>query len=207
MKLITKLSLLIAVFAVFVAGSQAQSLGEAARKARKEKAAPSPAQKVYTNENLPSGPLSVATVNDEEKPRPQENADGEAMPSEASPEAGAGSSERQQDGAATAADSSPGGGGKQDYSAWQTRIAEQKNKVQLLERELGVLEREYRLRIAVFYADAGTRLRDDRKFADGDRQYKSDLETKKSALAAAKQQLEDIREEARKAGVPASVRE
>jgi hypothetical protein len=195
MKLITRISLLIAVCAVFVAGGQAQSLGEAARKARKDKAAPSPTQKVYTNENLPSGPLSVATVNDGEKPRPQENADGEAMPSEASREQDAANSE------ATPA------GGKQDYSAWQPRIAEQKNKVALLERELGVLEREYRLRVAVFYADAGTRLRDDRKFADADRQYKSDMETKKNALAAAKQQLEDLREEARKAGVPASVRE
>jgi hypothetical protein len=207
MKLITRISLLIAVFAVFVAGAQAQSLGEAARKARKEKAAPSPAQKVYTNENLPSGPLSVATVNDEEKPRPQENADGEVMPAEASAEREAARLEGQQDGTAAASESGPLPDSKQDYSAWKTRIAEQKNKVELLERELGVLEREYRLRVAVFYADAGTRLRDDRKFADADRQYKSDLETKKNALAAAKQQLENIREEARKAGVPASVRE
>jgi hypothetical protein len=207
MKVIIKLSLLIVVSAVFAGVAHAQSLGEAARKARKEKAAPSPAQKVYTNENLPSGPLSVATVNDEEKPRPQENADGEAMPSEAAPEGESTGSEGQQDGTAAASESSPPPDSKQDYSGWKTRIAEQKNKVELLERELGVLEREYRLRVAVFYADAGTRLRDDRKFADADRQYKSDLETKKSALAAAKQQLEDVREEARKAGVPASGRE
>src|SRR5687767_4642931 len=70
MKLITRISLLITLLAVFSGAATAQSLGEAARKARKdkEKAAPSPAQKVYTNENLPSGGLSVATVSGGEKP-------------------------------------------------------------------------------------------------------------------------------------------
>ena len=200
MKLITRISLLITLFAVFSAAASAQSLGEAARKARKdkEKAAPSPAQKVYTNENLPAGGLSVATVADGEKPAVQETG--------SSPYAESG--EGQQDGTATAGqESNPPAGAPQDNSAWQTKIAEQKNKIELLERELGVLEREYRLRAAVFYADAGTRLRDDRKFADADRQYKADMETKKNALAAAKQQLADTQEQARKAGVPAAVRE
>lgn len=200
MKLITRISLLITLFAVFSATASAQSLGEAARKARKdkEKAAPSPAQKVYTNENLPSGGLSVASVADREKPAAQET--------ESSPYAE--SAEGQPSGTETGSPGSdPTANNPQDNSAWQTKIAEQKNKIELLERELGVLEREYRLRVAVFYADAGTRLRDDRKFADADRQYKADLETKKNALAAAKQQLADTQEQARKAGVPAAVRE
>jgi hypothetical protein len=196
MKLIIRISLLLTLSALFAAASSAQSLGEAARKARKEKekSAPSPAQKVYTNENLPSGSLSVASVSGGEKPAAQKS---ESLPA-------AGPSQTDQGGTAAA---SPEGNSSQDNSAWQTKFAEQKNKIELLERELGVLEREYRLRVAVFYADAGTRLRDDRKFADADRQYKADLETKKSALAAAQQQLENMREEARKAGVPAAVRE
>lgn len=199
MKLITRISLLITLLAVFSAVAGAQSLGEAARKARKEKekSAPSPAQKVYTNENLPSGSLAVASVSDGEKPPAQES---ESLPA-------GGPAEGAQDGTAAASQGSTGGNNPQDNSAWQTKFAEQKNKIELLERELGVLEREYRLRVAVFYADAGTRLRDDKKFADADRQYKADMETKKNALAAAKQQLEDMREEARKAGVPAAVRE
>ena len=42
---------------------------------------------------------------------------------------------------------------------WKQKIADQQGKIDLLSRELDVTQREYRLRAAAFYADAGNRLR------------------------------------------------
>ena len=185
MKFMAKLTLMLLVAALLAGAANAQSLGEAARQARKKKSAPSPAQKVYTNDNLPtSAPISVMS--------------GSGVDNAASPD-------KKKDGAAETASGTESAGAKKEQDQWRSRFAEQKNKIQLLERELEVIQREHQVQVSVFYADAGSRLRDDRKWADQDRQYKSDLEAKQKQLADAKQQLEDMREEARKAGMPASV--
>lgn len=181
----TKLTLMLLAAALLAGAANAQSLGEAARQARKKKSAPSPAQKVYTNDNLPtSAPISVMS--------------GSGVDSAAS-------SDKKGDGSTAAASAADSAGAKKEQDQWRSKFAEQKNKIQLLEREVDVIERQHQVQVSVFYADAGTRLRDDRRWADEDRQYKADLESKKKQLADAKQQLEDMREEARKAGMPASV--
>lgn len=188
MKLRTRLSVTLLLVSLLVGVASAQSLGEAARQARKKKSAPSSAQKVYTNDNLPTNaPISVMSGSGVESQPASDRKSGE------------------QSSTATAAASS--GDSKKDQDEWKARFAEQKNKIQLLERELDVLQREHQVQVAVFYADAGTRLRDDRKWADADRKYKSDVEEKQRQIAGAKQQLEDMREQARKAGLPASVAE
>lgn len=193
MKFTIRVSLVLTLLALFLGTAGGQSLGEAARKARKNKPAPSPAQRVYTNENLPTdAPISVMSGSGVNAPAGQDAKSSNATASADS---------------AKSAGPSDGKDDNKDQDSWKRKFAEQKEKIQLLEREVGVLEREYRLQVAVFYADAGSRLRDDRKFADADRQYKAGIETKKRDLAAAQQQLEDMREEARKAGVPASVSE
>ena len=74
-------------------------------------------------------------------------------------------------------------------------------------RELDVLQREYKLRVADMYADAGNRLRNSADWDKQDAQYKQQLADKQQALDDAKQKLDDLQEEARKAGVPSSVRE
>lgn len=180
--------MLIAI-AVVSASCSAQSLGEAARKARKNKPAQSPAQKVYTNENMPVG-ASLSMVSGAGVDTP--GVEGKKS-SDATSNAGGGKA------GASSADSN------KDQDAWRAKFAEQKDKIQLLERELGVLQRENQMRAAVFYSDAGSRLRDEKRYAEGDRRYKADIETKQRDLASAKQRLEDMREEARKAGLPASV--
>ena len=63
------------------------------------------------------------------------------------------------------------------------------------------MEREHKLRQAVFYADAGTRVRDERMWFDQERKYQADLSTKQKALAAERNKLDDLKEGARKAGV------
>ena len=57
------------------------------------------------------------------------------------------------------------------------------------------------------YADAGNRLRNSAEWDKQDAQYKQQIADKQKALEDAKQKLEDMQEDARKAGVPASVRE
>jgi hypothetical protein len=57
------------------------------------------------------------------------------------------------------------------------------------------------------YADAGNRMRNSADWDKQDAQYKQQIADKQKALDDAKQKLEDVQEDARKAGVPASVRE
>jgi hypothetical protein len=66
------------------------------------------------------------------------------------------------------------------------------------------LQRENRLRAATYYADAGTRLRDQGKYAADDLRYQQEIQAKRSAIKSAQQQLDTLREQARRMGVPAS---
>ena len=77
----------------------------------------------------------------------------------------------------------------------------------MLSRELDVLQREYQVRAAAMYADVGNRLRNSADWDKQDAQYKQQIADKQKAVDDAKQKLDDMQEEARKAGVPASARE
>jgi hypothetical protein len=90
---------------------------------------------------------------------------------------------------------------------WKQKFAEQQHQVDLLTRELDVTQREYRLRAAAFYADAGNRLRNQGSWDKEDAQYKQDVAKKQKALDDAKKALDDLKEQARKAGVPAKLRQ
>ena len=57
------------------------------------------------------------------------------------------------------------------------------------------------MRAATFYGDAGAQLRNSAQWSKDDAQYKSDMESKQKALTAAQQELSDLQEQARKAGV------
>jgi len=70
-----------------------------------------------------------------------------------------------------------------------------------------VAQREYRLRAAAFYADAGSRLRNQGSWDKEDAQYKQQIAQKQKALDDAKKALDDMKEQGRKAGVPARDRQ
>ena len=93
------------------------------------------------------------------------------------------------------------------WKQWGDKIAQQQQSIDLLTRELDVVQREYQIRAAAMYADVGNRLRNSADWDKQDAQYKQQIADKQKALDDAKQKLEDLREEARKAGVPSSVRE
>jgi len=93
------------------------------------------------------------------------------------------------------------------YDQWQQRITGQQQQVDLLSRELDVAQREYRLRAAAMYGDAGDRLRNEAAWDKEDADYKQKIAEKQKAVDEAKQKLSEMQEEARKAGVPSSSRE
>ncbi len=90
---------------------------------------------------------------------------------------------------------------------WNDKLDTQREQINLLGRELDVLQREYQLRAAAMYGDAGNRMRNEADWDKQDAQYKQQLADKQKALDEAKQKLDDMQEDARKAGVPASMRE
>ena len=58
-----------------------------------------------------------------------------------------------------------------------------------------MLQREYQIRAAAMYADAGNRMRNSGDWDKQDAQYKQQIADKQKALDDAKQKLEDIQEE------------
>ena len=183
--------------------TQQQPLGDYARTVRKDKKAASVKQ--FDNDNLPTDDkLSVvgsATSGDGQ-------ASGDQSQSAANGGQDAGRSDKK-------ADDKPGGikpgesaeDRQKTYDDWKDRIAAQKAKMDLAARELDVEQREYQLRAAAMYADAGNRLRNESTWDKEDADYKKKIEEKKKAADAAKQELDDLQEDARKAGIPSSVRE
>jgi hypothetical protein len=161
----------------------AQSLGDVARSARKSKTETSSASHHFDNDNLPStGSLSVVG------PPPAEAA--------AQPEAGnAAATPDPKAAAAQAAEK------QKKIEETQKKLDQQKDKVDALNHELDLDQREYRLRAAAIYGDVGNRLRNSAQWEKEDAQYRNDMDEKRKALDAARQQLSDMQEDARKAGI------
>ncbi len=189
--------------------SSGSSLGDYARQVRKDpgtKAKP----KVFDNDNLPrEDKLSVVGVASAASDASAQSKAPEP-PSAPAGEAAAGTV------AKTATEEKGAGGGKpadEDavkeaaWKQWGNKIASQNDQIDLLTRELDVLQREYQIRAAAMYADAGNRLRNSGDWDKQDTQYKQQIADKQKAVDDAKQKLDDLQEEARKAGVPSSVRE
>jgi len=185
--------------------TQQQPLGDYARAVRKDKKAAS--AKEFDNDNLPMND-KLSVVGNPTASGDSQAGSGDQSQSAASGGQGAGQSDKK-------ADDKPGGikpgesaeDRQKTYDDWKDRIAAQKAKMDLAARELDVEQREYQLRAAAMYADAGNRLRNEGTWDKEDADYKKKIDEKKKAADAAKQELDDLQEDARKAGIPSSVRE
>jgi hypothetical protein len=193
------------------------SLGDYARQVRKD-GAPKAKPKIFDNDNLPlEDKLSVVG---QAQPIPPAISGTDKLETNPAPVSAAGEKSATDN---RGADNKPatdvkatGTPGKPNddeaarqaaWKQWQSKLSAQREQVDLMTRELDVLQREYQIRAAAFYADAGNRLRNSGNWDKEDTQYKQQIADKQKALDDAKQKLDDIEEEARKAGVPASVRE
>ena len=178
------------------------SLGEYARQVRKEPDG-KPKAKVFDNDNLPkTDKLSV--VGNASAPGAEA-----ATPAESNPPETANAAPAKTEAGAPPADTSKMDQSEKEaaWKQWGDKIKAQQETIDLLTRELDVVQREYQIRAAAMYGDVGTRLRNSAEWDKQDAQYKQQIADKQKALDDAKQKLEDLREEARKAGVPSSVRE
>jgi hypothetical protein len=192
-----------------------QSLGDYAKQIHKEpdaKAKP----KVFDNDNLPKDDkLSIVGVpaappseksdeakTDEAKADAAKSAepaaDGTKTGNEAKPAA-----EKTAEGAAKAPDDEAAK--REAIQQWTDKLNNQKQQIDLLTRELDVAQREYQIRAAAMYADAGNRLRNQGDWDKQDAQYKQQIADKQKSVEDAKQKLTDLQEEARRAGMPSSV--
>jgi len=189
---------LMATFASAQTSTDEQPLGDYARTVRKDK---KPANtKQFDNDNLPAeDKLSVVgnagtSSNDQAPPAANgaANADQDKKAEDKPPSIQPGESKEDR---------------QKTYEVWKDRIATQKAKVDLLARELDVEQREYKLRAAAMYADAGNRMRNSGSWDKEDADYKQKIQEKQKALEDAKKDMDDMQEEARKSGVPSSVRE
>jgi hypothetical protein len=193
MKRVTLIGFVFALFTALMSSAAAQaaapaqdqsSLGDYAKKIRKDPATPKARPKVFDNDNLPTeDKLSVV---------------GQQSP------AGAAAPVDDKDAAAKSADDDQAK--KQAaWKAWQTKLAAQKDSIDLATRELDVLQREYQIRAAAMYADAGNRMRNEAQWDKQDADYKQKIADKQKAVEDAKQKLGDMQEEARKDGVPSAM--
>src|SRR5258708_1655827 len=206
------------VMCLFAASALAQqSLGDIAREIRAKKRAGSPAVRLDDDTtsrkagpeptSAPSTTTAAATPPADAKSADDKSADAkpaddksaDAKPADASPADAAKEKEAaKKDSAETK---------KQKNEEIKKKIDAVKQEIAILQRELDVAQREGRLRAAAYYADAGTMLRDQTKFAEDSRKEQAEIDTKKEALASAQQKLADLQEEARRAGLPASTTE
>jgi hypothetical protein len=191
------------------AGSQSassgQSLGEYARRVRKP-GETSSKPKVFDNDNLPK--TEHLSIVGKSQPSPTQQASTEAQ-QESAPAASSQSTPAAASGekAAEAKNPEDQASKQTGWKQWSDKIKAQEQQIELVSRELDVLQREYQLRAAAMYADAGNRLRNQGEWDKQDAQFKQQIADKQKSVDDAKQKLDDLREEARKAGAPTSVQE
>ena len=204
--------------------STGSSLGDYARQVRKDPVA-KPKQRVFDNDNLPTEdklsvigptlpplppPTLPSTPSRLIRLRPQPTPKVRPMPPE---EHGQGSGRRQGPAqellqiSRRRASRQRSGKASRWTAKWGDKLSAQKDQIDLNARELDVLQREYQIRAAAMYADAGNRMRNSGDWDKQDAQYKQQIADKQKSLDDAKQKLEDLQESARKAGVPASISE
>lgn len=180
-----------AAILILLGGSAAtaQSLGDYARAARKAKLQPTSTSRHYDNDNIPkTDHLNVVG------PEPSVDAGAAQAPATAGAPADAAKAVPK-DPKAEAADR------KKAADEMQKKLDEKKQKIDALNHELDLSQREYRLRAAAMYSDAGNRLRNAAAWDKEDAQYKQEMADKQKAIDAARQDLETAQEEARKAGL------
>jgi len=188
--------------------SSGQSLGDYARHVRKGPEN-SGKPKVFDNDNLPKtdklsivGTPSAPTTAESSTAAKAANAPAtpagtEAKPASADKAAASATGKAPEDEATKLA----------AWKQWGEKIKAQQQQIDLLSREFDVLQREYQIRAAAMYADAGNRMRNQADSDKQDAQYKQQIADKQKALDESKQKLEDLRDQARRAGVPDSFQE
>jgi hypothetical protein len=176
----TKCMTIAVLLLLAVSGAFAQSLGDYARTVRKKKPETSTARH-FDNDNLPTGgTLSVVG------PPATDTSARDAKP-------------------AAAAVPSPAAEARQKTAdEWNQKLEAQKAKIDSLNHELDLNRRELQVRAAQVNADPTLRLRDGGQWDKKQAQFNEDVAEKQKSIDDARHQLEEMQEQAHKAGVPQS---
>jgi hypothetical protein len=195
---------------MLVGTAMSQSLADQAKAARQQPK--KSATKVYTEDDLPSVPESKMAEGSHAAEATATNA--EAAKEAPSADAASGDADKKDDAASDATKEDDAAAKEKEEAAkaaaeaqandLKAKVSDKQEEVKSLEKELDLMQRENKLRQASYYGDAGNQLRDQKKWADEQRQYQTDLEAKQKALAEAKEKLDDTREQARKSGISES---
>ena len=168
-----------------------QSLGEIARQNREIKR--KPAARVYTNDDIASRPAEMAQASNKSDDNANTAEKDSKDKSDSEDKAGVQKTDNDSDEAT-----------QKKWEQYKSRIADQKAKIDLLQRELEVAKRQNEIQMTEYYADAGARLRNPEYFSQQMTKYQNTVDAKTKAIQDANNVLESIRDEGRKAGVPSS---
>lgn len=189
-----KMALILSVLLLFGgaawAQSEQESLADAARRIRAERAKKGPVKaKLYTNDNIPretvlstTTGLAQAAAEGEGEAAPA--AEGEAAPGEGAP-------------AAEAAKEC-------DEQCWRGKFSEQRAKIQRAQQDLDILQREYNLSRTQYYQDPNAAVREQYSNTTAGGRELQDLlnrmNAKKAEIDQLKQGLSALEDDLRKSG-------
>lgn len=182
MKKILLCSLMV-LAAVAVAEAQ-QSLGDAARKARAEKRGSATVRLEGDGFSVPENQAGGSNSSNKAVPDAPD-AQPATKPADAQAKKGADAE-------------------KQRADDWNAKIDAQRRVVGLLQRELDVATREQRMRSASYYGDPAAQAQNSAKYMEDSHKAQEEIDGKKKDLDQAQQKLDDLMEQARKAGVRVS---
>ena len=190
-----------------IAAAQDNSLAEAAREHRKQKEAKPVAKRaVFTNDNLPTTE-TISTVG-----APASEADAAAATPAATPAPTPADATADHAADKDAKPAQPKiGDNAQDrqkvWEGWRDKISAQKEAVEKLRKETEQADKDNQLRANTYIGSAQSRIYGGATEAKAELASKEQMEKNKKAIDDATQRLDDMQEEARRAGVPSSFRE
>jgi hypothetical protein len=196
----------VATVSTAAAQTQNQPLGDYARAVKKTKPATEKSAKTYDNDNLPNNSNLSVVGAAASTTTPENNGQGKDASANQDSDEKADASKKSEH----LSDLKPGQSSEEREKAigdWKQKIQDQKGKVDLLARELDVLQRERQIKQAEFYASTARAVQNARGFDEEDAKYKQQIADKQKGLDDAKAKLNDLQEQARKAGVPSSAAE
>ena len=208
MKRLSQISGLLIVTGLFSGLAVAQdSLADAARQQKKQKQAKVTAVRdVFTNDKLPrEGVISTvgAHVSESDAVTP-DSAQAQA------PDAAAGANGDASDASGKPADAKPVDDAQKrqkGWEEWRDKIEKQKSSVEQMQKDNEQAETDFRVRANTFYSSPLSRVNNGVAEAKGEATAKDQIALQKKSLDDAKQKLEDMQEEARRAGVPSGFRD
>jgi len=210
MNRVLRWSLMVVLFftgSVAFAQSSSPSLGDYARAVKKTKNAPASDQKkVYDNDNLPAN-STISVVGNAPSSLQQSSSDQSADAAPAAKQSASSTDKKDEN-----KDPELKAGQSQDdrkkaLDSWKEKLAAQNEKVSGLAHEVELLQREYTVKSAEFYSNPANMAQHPKGFSKDDADFKQKIADKQKELDAAKGQLSDMQDQARKAGAPAGASE